>query len=51
MQNVFPRLSQTPGRVRRAASQTVGQDNAEVYGERLGLSAADLAALQAKGII
>jgi formyl-CoA transferase len=51
MQNVFPRLSATPGRVRRTASQTVGQDNAEVYGERLGLSAADLADLQAKGVI
>jgi formyl-CoA transferase len=51
MQNVFPRLSKTPGRVRRAASQAVGQDNAEVYGERLGLSAADLAALQAKGVV
>ena len=51
MQNVFPRLSKTPGCVRRAASQSVGQDNAEVYGERLGLSTADLAALQAKGVI
>lgn len=51
MQNVFPRLSQTPGRVRRTASQAVGQDNAEVYGERLGLSAADLADLKAKGVI
>ncbi|HEY2482337.1 MAG TPA: CoA transferase [Caulobacteraceae bacterium] len=51
MQNVFPRLSATPGRVRRTASQAVGQDNAEVYGERLGLSAADLADLQAKGVI
>jgi formyl-CoA transferase len=51
MQNVFPRLSATPGRVRRTASQAVGQDNAEVYGERLGLSAADLAALKAQGVI
>jgi formyl-CoA transferase len=51
MQNVFPRLSKTPGAVRRTASQVVGEDNAEVYGERLGLSAADLAALRTKGIV
>jgi crotonobetainyl-CoA:carnitine CoA-transferase CaiB-like acyl-CoA transferase len=37
--------------VRRTASQAVGQDNAEVYAERLGLSATDLAALKAKGIV
>jgi formyl-CoA transferase len=51
MQNVFPRFSKTPGAVRRTASQVVGEDNAEVYGERLGLSAADLAALRTKGIV
>lgn len=51
MQNVFPRLSRTPGRVRRSASQTVGADNAEVYGERLGLTTHDLARLKAEGII
>jgi formyl-CoA transferase len=51
MQNVFPRLSRTPGAVRRPASQAVGQDNAEVYGQRLGLTAADLAELKAAGVI
>jgi len=51
MQNVFPRLSATPGRVRRTASQAVGSDNAEVYGERLGLTAEDLEGLRAAGVI
>ncbi len=51
MQNVFPKLSKTPGSVRRAAPARVGQDNASVYGEVLGLSAAEIAALMARGII
>jgi crotonobetainyl-CoA:carnitine CoA-transferase CaiB-like acyl-CoA transferase len=51
MQNSFPKLSKTPGSIRRTASQAVGQDNAEVYGERLGLGAEDLAALKKAGII
>ncbi|HXV00087.1 MAG TPA: CoA transferase [Caulobacteraceae bacterium] len=51
MQNVFPRLSKTPGRVRRTASQAVGQDNAEVYAERLGIDASALAKLAADGVI
>lgn len=51
MQNVFPRLSASPGRVRRSAADRVGQDNATVYGEKLGLDAAALADLQARGII
>ncbi len=51
MQNVMPKLSKTPGSIRRHASQSIGQDNAEVYGERLGLSAADLEALKAAGVI
>jgi formyl-CoA transferase len=51
MQNVFPRLSKTPGRVRRPASQSVGQDNVEVYAERLGIDAEALAKLAAAGVI
>jgi crotonobetainyl-CoA:carnitine CoA-transferase CaiB-like acyl-CoA transferase len=50
MQNVFPKLSRTPGAVRSIAPQTVGQDNAEVWGG-LGLSAGEIAALTERGII
>ena len=50
MQGVFPRLSATPGAVRRPAPAQVGQDNAEVYGE-LGFGAAELEELAAKGAI
>jgi formyl-CoA transferase len=51
MQGVFPRLSETPGSVRSIAPQTVGQDNAAVLGERLGLDAERLAALKAAAVI
>lgn len=51
MQNVFPKLSATPGNVRSIAPQTVGQDNAEVYGSILGLTATELVDLQARGLI
>ncbi len=51
MQNVFPKMSATPGSVRRRAPETIGQDNAAVYGEMLGLDAAALNALAARGII
>ena len=50
MQNAFPKLSLTPGAVRRAASQAVGQDNAEVYAE-LGVGAAELETLKAAGVV
>ncbi len=50
MQNAFPKLSLTPGAVRRPASQTVGQDNAEVFAE-LGVGAAELEALRAAGVV
>ena len=51
MQNVFPKLSATPGNVRSIAPQTVGQDNAEVYGSILGLTASELADLETRGLI
>jgi len=50
MQNAFPKLSLTPGSVRRPAPQTVGQDNADVYGD-LGLAPAELDSLKAAGVI
>ncbi len=50
MQNVFPKLSRTPGSVRAHAPQTVGADNEEVYGEYLGLTAEALADLAARKI-
>ncbi|MEV0585422.1 CoA transferase [Nonomuraea sp. NPDC050310] len=50
MQNVVPRLSDTPGRV-RSAGPALGQHNDEVYGGLLGLSAAELAALRSARVI
>lgn len=51
MQNVFPKLSATPGNVRRRAPDSIGQDNDAVYGELLGLDAAAIADLKERGII
>ncbi len=51
MQGTFPRLSGTPSSIRRAAPSKVGQHNAEVYAELLGLCADDLANLTAAGAI
>lgn len=50
MQNVMFRLSETPGRI-RWAGRKLGQDNAEVYGELLGLSSEELKKLKAAGVI
>ena len=50
MQNVFPKLSVTPGAVRTPAPLTPGQDNAEVYGA-LGVTAAQMEDLRARGVI
>jgi formyl-CoA transferase len=51
MQNAFPKLSRTPSTIRRPAPAAPGQDNAEVYAERLGLDAGELARLAEAGII
>lgn len=51
MQNAFPRLSATPSTIRRAAPSRVGQHNAEVYGDLLGLGADELDKLSAAGAI
>ena len=48
MQNSFPKMSGTPGSIRRIAPQSVGEHNDEVYGA-LGLSSDELAALKAEG--
>ena len=50
MQAVYPRLSETPGRIARGAPK-LGEHNREVYGTLLGLRDAELAELQADGVI
>ena len=51
MQNVFPRLSRTPGAVRSLAPQVVGEHSAEIYAERLGVDEAALKDLQTRGVV
>ena len=48
--NVVPRLSATPGEIRKAGGQP-GVDTADVLLELAGLDAAAIAALEAEGII
>jgi len=50
MQNVAPKLSRTPGRV-RSPSPSLGQHNDEVYRTMLGMSAERYAKLKAAKII
>jgi crotonobetainyl-CoA:carnitine CoA-transferase CaiB-like acyl-CoA transferase len=50
MQNVAPRLSETPGAV-RAVGPALGAHNEEIYGELLGLGRATREDLAARGII
>lgn len=50
MQNVFPRLSETPGRVRHVGP-TLGEHNKEVYQGLLGLSDDEISSLRAAGVI
>jgi crotonobetainyl-CoA:carnitine CoA-transferase CaiB-like acyl-CoA transferase len=51
MQNVFPKMSKTQGEVRWPGATELGAHNNEVYGELLGLSSEELAALQKKSVI
>lgn len=51
MQNCFPKFGGTPTRVRAPAAARVGQHNAEVYGELLGLSEGELSKLAGDGLI
>jgi formyl-CoA transferase len=50
MQNVFPRLSETPGRVEHIGPD-LGADTAEVLERLAGIGAADLERLRAAGVI
>ncbi len=50
MQNVVPRLTETPGKV-RWTGPALGQHNDEVYGELLGLGGEDLNGLRERGTI
>jgi formyl-CoA transferase len=51
MQNVFPKLSRTPGSVRSIAPQTVGEDNDSIWGNIVGLDGAEMARLRSSGVI
>lgn len=51
MQNVFPRLSLTPGSVKSIAPQQVGEHNEEIYGSWLQLSKAEREDLADRGVI
>ena len=50
MQNVFPKFSKTPGKV-RWAGPTLGQHNGEIYEDLLGFTAEKISDLTAKEII
>lgn len=51
MQNVFPKLSRTPGSIRSLAPRDVGADTADVFRSVLKMSDTELADLRARGII
>lgn len=50
MQNVVPRLSETPGAIRWAGPE-LGEHNDEVYGEVLGLAESEIGELAEQGVI
>ena len=51
MPNVMPKLSATPGSIRRPAPDTVGQHTDEVLAEVLGLDSAAITALRDAAVI
>jgi len=51
MQNVFPKLSETPGEVRRPAPDVVGQHSDEILSAMLGFGGEELATLRRDGVI
>jgi succinyl-CoA:(S)-malate CoA-transferase subunit B len=51
MVGVVPRLSLTPGRIRSVGPVRPGENNEEIYCDRLGLSRDELAALTRQGVI
>lgn len=50
-QNVFPKLSATPGKIRWAGPETIGQHTEEVLTELLDLTPEQVAKLRASGIV
>jgi len=51
MQNVVPRLSETPSAIRTPAPSKVGQHNADIYEGLLGLTPKEIEELKAAGAI
>lgn len=51
MQNVFPKLSETPGEIRWAGPHTLGEHNDQVYAELLGKSPEEIEAMREAGTI
>jgi crotonobetainyl-CoA:carnitine CoA-transferase CaiB-like acyl-CoA transferase len=51
MQNVAPKLSESPGGIRSAAPTALGEHNDEIYSRILGYTAERLAALRAAKVI
>jgi crotonobetainyl-CoA:carnitine CoA-transferase CaiB-like acyl-CoA transferase len=50
MQNVIPRMTETPGRIKHPGAE-LGAHNREVYLGELGMGESELARLQAQGVI
>ncbi|MDX1481174.1 MAG: CaiB/BaiF CoA-transferase family protein [Woeseiaceae bacterium] len=51
MQNIFPKMSRTQGRIRWPGVEQLGAHNSEVYGGMLGMSEDELGELEKRGII